>query len=80
MKQEIEILRRTVEEQKLRAEMEALQAEVSRGGRWGEERRSKSEGFYIVSCCANIWAGNPTWHVATFTVSSEFASTKTLQI
>ena len=26
----------------------------SKGGRWGEERRSNSEGSYIDSCCANI--------------------------
>ena len=39
MKAKIEVLRRRVEEQKLRAEMEALQAEVARGaggGRSGE--------------------------------------------
>ena len=45
----------------------------SKGGRWGEERRSNSEGSYIVSCCANIWAGNPNRHVAThYFPSDEF--------
>ena len=44
----------------------------SKGGRWGEERRSNSEGSYIVSCCANIWAGNPNRHVATYSFPSDF--------
>ena len=68
-----------MEEQKLRAKRDALHAEVARGAEGGKERRSNSEGFYIVSCGANIWAGSLTRHVGTFFVSSELASTKTLK-
>ena len=75
MKREIEVLRRTVEEQKLRAERDVLHAEVARGAEGGRSGEA-SEGFYIVSCCANIWAGSPIWHVATFSVSCEMVSTK----
>ena len=46
------------------------------GGPGGEERRNHSEGFYIVSCCANIWVGSLISHVANFSVSSELVSIK----
>ena len=77
---EIEVLQRKLEEQKLRAERDALHAEVAGGAGGGEERRNNREGFYIVSCCANIWAGSPIRHVANFSVSSELVSIKTPQV
>ena len=63
LREEIEALKRALEEQKLRAQRDALATEVERGA--GGVRRSNNEGSYIVSCCANIWAGNPNRHVAT---------------
>ena len=79
MKQEIEVLRRKVEEQKLRAERDVLHPEVAKGAEGGKSGEA-SEAFYIVPCCANIWAGSPTKHVATFSVSCELVSTKNPQV
>ena len=40
MREEIEVLKRALEEQKLRAEMEELQAEVARGAGGGRRREA----------------------------------------
>ena len=60
MRDEIEVLKRALEEQKLRAQRDALAAEVERGAGGGR---------IIVDSYAYIWAGSPIRHVATFFVS-----------
>ena len=65
MREKIEVLERTIEEQRLRAERDAPRTRVEGGGGGGGERRSTCEAAKAVDC-AGTWAGSPIRHVTTF--------------